>query len=337
MKRITLEDVARIAGVSRATVSRVINSPSAVKPAVRERVEQVILEIGYQPNLAARSLASSRSQLLGLIIPSVVQSLFTDPYFPSLIQGISQACNEHGYMLSLFLFHSMEEEEKVYQRALNSGLVDGLIITANLVNPYLPRLIEQKIPFVHIGRPFDDAEQISFVDVDNVNGAYLATHHLLRLGRKRVGFIGGRLDATVGVDRYAGYCQALRERGIAFDPLLTAFRDFTRADGYDAMCKLLPYRPDAVFAITDMMAAGAMQAIHDAGLAIPGDIAIVGFDDLSPASTTTPPLTTMRQPVRLLGSLAVGMLIDLLNTSLQPPRHTILSTELVIRGSCGTL
>ncbi|MBI5959964.1 MAG: LacI family DNA-binding transcriptional regulator [Chloroflexi bacterium] len=337
-KRITLEGVAQLAGVSRATVSRVINDPTAVKPELRARVEKVIVETGYQPNLAARSLASSRSHLIGLIIPSLVQSLFTDPYFPSLIQGISQACNMHHYILSLFLFHSLEEEGQVYQRALNSGLVDGLIVTASIINnPYLPRLIQQKIPLVQIGRPFENVEQISFVDVDNVSGAYRAAHHLIRLGRKRIAFIGGTLNTTVGIDRYTGYCSALREKGLVVDQSLTIFADFTRADGYAAMQQIIPHHPDAVFVITDTMAVGALQALHEAGLRVPEDISVIGFDDLTQAASSNPPLTTVRQPVRLLGTMAVDMLIDILETGLHPPRHTILPTELIIRASCGTM
>ncbi|MCD4687404.1 MAG: LacI family transcriptional regulator, partial [Anaerolineae bacterium] len=179
--RLTLEEIGRLAGVSRATVSRVINKPDNVTPELRERVERVIAETGFQPNMAARSLASRRSNIIGLIIPSVAQTLFTDPYFPALIQGISQACNDRQQTLSLFIFYSREEQHQLYQRATQFGLVDGLIVTADEVHeavgtsenshdPLLHLLQQRQMPFVYLGRP-SVADEANFVDVDNVTGA----------------------------------------------------------------------------------------------------------------------------------------------------------------------
>ncbi len=337
MKKLTLEEVARLAGVSRATVSRVVNAPDSVSPEFRTRVQKVIEETGYQPNMAARTLASRRSKIIGLLIPSVTQFLFADPYFPILIEGISRACNLNDFTLALFLFHTADEQDRIYQRALGIGLLDGLIVTADkIIDPLIPELIARQIPAVYVGRP-PDASRTSYVDVDNVSGAYLAASHLMRLGYQRIATITGPQNSTVGIDRRQGYVKALQERGREIDEKMMIEGDFSRDSGYTAMRRLLPHHPDAVFVATDTMAFGAMQAIKDAGLRIPEDIAVVGFDDLPAAALADPPLTTIRQPVRHNGMLAVQTLIELLQTAPQPPRHIILPTELVIRQSCGAL
>src|SRR5512137_2075009 len=178
MSKLTLEQVAKLSGVSRSTVSRVINEQPNVKPEVRARVRQVITETGYQPDPAARSLAGHRSGIMGLVIPHAVQMLFTDPYIPRLLQGITQACNAHDYTLSLFVLHTPAEEEKLYRRILQTQLYDGIIVQAAPVgDPLIKQLAEHAVPLVMIGRP-DDESKISFVNADNVGGAYMAVSHL---------------------------------------------------------------------------------------------------------------------------------------------------------------
>jgi LacI family transcriptional regulator len=337
MKKLTLEEVAKLAGVSRATVSRVVNNPERVSLKYRERVLKVIKETGYQPNQAARILASQRSNIIGLIISSRADLIFTDPYFAVLITGISRACNAHNYTLALFVFHTQEEQEQVYQRALGTGLLDGLIVTADkITDPLIPQIAAREIPAVYVGRPFDKTNT-SFVNVDNVAGAYMAASHLVRLGYQRIATITGPMSSTTSIDRHEGYIKALTERAHAVEDDLIVCGDFTRDSGYTAMRQLLPHKPDAVFVATDTMALGAIQAIHEANLTIPGDIAIVGFDDLPSAIIADPPLTTIRQPVNQNGRLAVEMLIDLLETGPDPPHHTILPTELIIRATCGAI
>ena len=338
MKRLTLEEIGKIAGVSRATVSRVINNHPNIRPEVRDRVKKVIAETGYQPNLAARSLASNESKILGLIMPSILQSAFTDPYYPRLIQGISKACNENDYTVSLFLFQTQEEEQRTIKRIIGNGMVDGLIVTADTTsNPFVPTLRKFNVPFVQIGRPIEkDANTVSFVDVDNVAGGYLATLHLIQQGYKRIGQIATALN-TAGMDRDAGYQRALAERGFKVDKDLIVFGDFSEASGYEAMKLLLEQKPDAVFVQSDTMAMGVLKAIRDAGLCVPQDIAIVSFDDLPTSATAEPPLTSIRQPIQRTGALAVETLIDILKTSSEPPRHIVLPVELVIRSSCGAV
>ncbi len=336
MKRLTLEEIGELAGVSRSTVSRVINNHPNIRAEVRERVERVIAETGYRPNQAARSLASNQSNILGLVIPNVVQAVFTDPYYPRLTQGISAAANRLGYTLALFLFHSLEEERGAIQSFSSNSLLDGLIITADTIeNPFVPQLLERDIPFVYIGRPVE-AERVTYIDVDNLNGGYTATAHLLKLGYKRIAQIAVSIN-TAGIDRDKGYRQALRDRGVTVDESLTAYGDFTQASGYEAMKVLIPQQPDAVFAQSDTMALGASIALREAGLRIPQDVALVGFDDLPPALQAEVPLTTVRQHVQRTGEIALETLVDQLQNPDQPPQHIILPTELVIRASCGAL
>lgn len=336
MSKLTLEEIAKLAGVSRSTVSRVVNNQASVKPEVRERVLQVIAETGYLPDPAARSLAGSRSGIIGLVVPRAIRFLFTDPYYPRLMQGVAQACNAHDYILSLFLFHTAAEEAKLTSRVLRNKLVDGVIVSAlPMDDPFVAQLVEFNVPFVLIGRPNDESPEISFVNVDNVDGAFQATSHLLRLGRKRVAAITGPLNTTVGCDRKQGYLDALNSRGVTVDPALLAEGDFTEQGGFLAMQRLLPANPDAVFVASDTMAYGALRALRAANLSVPADVAVVGFDDLPSSPTTEPPLTTMRQPIRRLGSQAVENLIDIFNNGALPPRRTIAAAELVIRKSCG--
>lgn len=335
MSKLTLEEVAKLSGVSRSTVSRVINDHPNVKPEVRERVWQVVNETGYHPDPAARSLAGYRSGIIGLVIPHAVQMLFTDPYIPRLLQGITQACNALDYTLSLFVLHTPAEEEKLYRRILQTQLYDGIIVQAAPVgDPLIKQLVEHAVPFVMIGRP-DDESKISFVNVDNVVGAYTAVSHLIRLGCQRIATITGPSNTTVGLDRRQGYLNALNDRSRTIIPELIVEGDFTETGGYLAMQRLLPHKPDAVFAASDTMAYGALRALRLGHLSVPDDVAVVGFDDLITSATSDPPLTTIRQPILRVGRQAVEILIDIIANGLEPSHRIIMPTELVIRASCG--
>jgi len=337
----TLEEVAKLAGVSRSTVSRVVNQHPNVRPEVRERVWEVIRQIGYQPHAAARSLATRRTRVIGLIIPQAVTTLFTDPYFPILIRGIADACNAHNYHLMLSLFShrrvqdSRAHQDLLYQQVLRSRYLDGVVVSsAPLDDPIFLRLLEDGVPFVLVGRY--PHERASYVDVDNVVGARMAVEHLLKLGHERVATITGPLNMFAAQDRLEGYRQALAARGIPVDEDLIAEGDFTEGGGQAAMQRLLPRRPTAVFAASDMMAVGALKVLREAGLRVPEDVAVVGFDDIPLASMVEPPLTTVRQPIEQLGSMAVELLISLLENPGEETTHrVVLPTELVIRASCG--
>ena len=334
-KQFTLEKIGELAGVSRATVSRVVNNQPNVRSEIRQRVLDVIASTGYQPNLAARSLASNRTGVIGLVIPRMVQALFIDPYYPRLIQGISQASNDNDYILSLFLFHTAEEEQRLATRLVQRGLLDGAIVPASLIDdPLLPHLIDANMPFILIGNPLQHPDA-HYVDIDNLKGAFTAVSHLIQQGRQRIATITGRQDMFTGIQRKQGYLNALQAHGLPIDESLIANGDFEPGTAYEAMKTLLPHQPDAVFTASDTMALSAMQAINKAGLRIPQDIAIVGYDDLPAGQTTLPPLTTIHLPIRRIGELVVDTLIDIINHPQEPTRRIVLPSELVIRQSCG--
>lgn len=337
MSSLTLEQVAELAGVSRSTVSRVVNEQAGVREEVRRRVWKVIEETGYRPNIAARALASNRSGIISLVVPHALSRLFADPYFPRLTQGISLACNENDLSLTLFLFHNEGEEVRLTRRIANPSLFDGVIMASSQVDdPLIPHLIANQVPLVMVGRQ-DRYPELSFVDVDNRNGGYAATAHLLRLGYLRIAHIGGPQNMVAGQDRLQGYREALADRGRSYDAELVAEGDFSEAGGHVAMQRLLPARPDAVFAASDQMALGAWRALREAGLQVPHDIALVGYDDLLPPNIGRPRLTTIRQPVARIGREAVNVLLDVIENGLLPPRRVIFDTELVIRESCGAI
>jgi LacI family transcriptional regulator len=335
-ENLTLEDIGRLAGVSRSTVSRVINHKSNVNPDVRERVLAVIERTGYSPNILARSLVSGRTGVIGLVIPSGVHSLFEDPYFARLIQGVSTASNAAGNTLALFIFQNEEEEAALYPRVVKSGVLDGLILTATrMADPLLARMAVGEIPLVIVGRP--DVDGLSYVDADNRGGARTAARHLTDLGHERIGLIGAPVTTTAGLDRLSGFVEALEERGLSIHPDLRQDGDFSTESGYRAMQRLIPHRPDAVFAANDSMAAGALRALHEAGVRVPEDIALMGFDGLPASERAIPPLTTIRQPVMETGARAVQMLNELIDGEPAEPLVEIMPVELVVRGSCGAV
>ncbi len=336
MKKMTISKIADLAGVSKATVSRVLNEYPHVRPELRERVQRVIEETGFQPNNVARLLASDRSNMIGLIIPSGPQEVFTDPYFPALTQGISQAANQNNQTLALFIVQSEQEGRDTIQKIIATGLLDGLIITADLKeNVFIPQLSEQSIPFVLIGRP-SEPDNVNFVDVDNLGGAMMATEHLIGLGYRRIAVIVTQQNAP-SYDRLAGYRRALEQHDLPYDPQLVAVGDYSLESGYHAAQQLIPLAPEALFVGSDTMALGAMRALREHGLRVPQDVAIVGFDDLPPAVQADPPLTTIRQPITRIGQMAVETLMQLVSDPDCPLRQVYLPTQLIVRASCGTV
>lgn len=330
---LTLEDIARLSGVSRSTVSRVINDDPNVKDETRRKVLDIIGNINFQPNLAARGLASGRTNVIGVVIPAGVSVIFTDPYFPILLQSISAVCNTRNYSVMLWLADP-EYERRMITRILHNGLVDGVVAAKVLLNDsIIESLMDSKMPFILIGR--HPSKDVNFLDVDNELAGRKATMHLIRLGYKRIATITGLKDQVVTLDRYQGYLKALQESEHPVFPELVEEGDFTDEGGYSAMRRLLKYKPDAVFVASDMMAYGAMRAIREANLRIPDDVALVGFDDIPSSSKTLPPLTTVRQPVAQMGSRAVDILIDLIECKSLSTQKVIMDTELIVRETCG--
>lgn len=329
----TLEQVARLAGVSRSTVSRVVNESPNVRPQVRERVWEVIRANNYQPHHAARTLVTRRTNVIGLIIPEAVTRLFTDPFFPQLTQGIAEVCNQRGYYLMLTVMTANTDRDTLYRRILHSGQLDGVIVaSAPLKDPIVPRLQESQRPCVLVGR-HPDYPGIPSVDVDNVAGAQRMTEYLIGLGHHRIGTITGPLGMIAGRDRLEGYRQALAEAGIEYDEALVAKGDFTDPGGFQAMERLLPARPTAVFCASDVLAAGALRALAQNGQRVPEDVSIAGYDDAPIAMMMNPQLTTVQQSVVDLGRVAADMLIHRLENPGAPVQSQLLSTRLVVRHS----
>ncbi|MFN3372336.1 MAG: LacI family DNA-binding transcriptional regulator [Chloroflexus sp.] len=333
---ITLDDIARRAGVSRSTASRVINNHPHVNPAVRERVWQAIRETNYQPNLPARSLASRRSRVIGIIIPQSIHTLFADPYFPLLIEGIAHVCNERQFSIMLEL--ATGTTANPYQYLGRRGFLDGAIVASAVEDQNLSQwLAEETIPIVSVGR-LNANPTIPYVDVDNRHGARMLVEYLLGQGYRRIATITGPMNIVAGRDRFAGYSDALHAAGLPVIPELVVEGNFSEQSGFSAMqtlLRLVPI-PDAVFAASDMMALGALKALRAAGLSVPGDIGLAGFDDIPLAAAMTPALTTVRQPIGELGQIAARLLLDRIATASLAPatQRVMLPTDLVIRDSC---
>jgi DNA-binding LacI/PurR family transcriptional regulator len=329
----TLEQVARLAGVSRATVSRVVNRSPKVSDEIRRSVDLAISELGYVPNPAARSLVTRRSDSVAVVITEPSGRLFVDPFFPRLLRGISAELNARELQLVLLMPGSPDEEERV-RRYLGAGHVDGaLLVSLHGDDPMPNWLAERDIPVVVGGRPPRGA-QVSYVDVDNRQGARTAVEHLIALGRRQIATIAGPTDMGAGIDRLAGYRDAMGESGPA-DPELVAFADFTQEGGAAAMRALLSRRPDvdAVFAASDLIAVGAIQSIREAGRRVPEDVAVVGFDDSPIAAMADPALTSVRQPIEEMGGEMTRLLIDSTARSSATVRRVILATSLIPRAS----
>ncbi|HEX9013277.1 MAG TPA: substrate-binding domain-containing protein, partial [Anaerolineaceae bacterium] len=274
-----------------------------------------------------------RTNVLGLVIPAGVAAIFSDPYFPILIQGVSTACNALGYTVMLWLAEP-EYERRMIHQILHNGLLDGVIIASALMEDSIVQsLYTSKMPFIMVGR--HPSMDVNYLDVDNVAGAHNATAHLLRIGRKRVATITGPMNMIAGHDRYQGYADAFHQRNVTLSPDLVVEGDFTEMSGYTCMRELLGRGVDAVFVASDAMAYGAMRAVRESDLRIPEDVAMVGYDDLPGSARTSPALTTIRQPVHRMGAVVTETLVDIIHHPTPQPRHVILPTELVIRDSSG--
>jgi DNA-binding LacI/PurR family transcriptional regulator len=331
------QDVANLAGVSRTTVSFVLNNVPGVKISdeTRQRVLEAARELNYYPTAAARSLASGKTQRIGLILGEGQDRLAGDAFLPTLLQGITASLHRRGYLLVLQLAEDVPSHE-AYDRLIREQQVDGLILSGPALNDrLLAELAVEEFPLMLHGR-LEDCD-LPFVDVDNKAGAYRAVSHLIGLGHRRIGFIANAPQSYSGAEqRFAGYRQALAEHDIPLLGSLVHTATFSPESGRTAMQRLLDLvePPTAVFAASDVVAIGAMGAIHAAGLTIPGDVAVIGFDDIFLAGYIHPPLTTIRVPAYGLGWTAAETLLALIEGE-EDVSSTILETELVVRKSCG--
>lgn len=328
----TLADVAMSAGVSPATASRVLNGSPRVRPDTRRQVEEAMARLGYARNRAARSARPQPTGYIALVVCEEGTRLFSDPFFARILWGISQVLVPEELQLVLLMVRSANDHLAAI-RYLRSGHVDGaLFVSMHGRHPF--GLEHLGLPVTLVGRPFSGGDNLSYVDADNRGGAERAVRYLIASGRTRIATVAGPRDMAPGVDRLAGYRSAVEEAGMT-DPGLIGYGDFSQASGQHALCRLLDRRPgiDAVFAASDLMAAGVVRALRRTGHRVPGDVAVVGFDDSSLARHTDPPLTTMRQPVDEMGARAARELLALIARNGEEPRRVVLGTELIRRES----
>ncbi|GGW14000.1 LacI family DNA-binding transcriptional regulator [Streptomyces capoamus] len=330
----TLEEVAAHAGVGRGTVSRVINNAAGVKESTRRTVQQAIEELGYVPNLAARSLAGRRADAVALVLTEPDWRQFAEPFFSEIVRSLGDALVDTGMQLLLTLVRSEGERQRFLEYA-RGGRVDGILLISVHAGDRLPDMLaEARLPTVLLGRRSGD-EYVSYVDADNAGGARTAVAHLLERGRKTIATITGPLDMYAAQSRLRGYQDALALAGLRGTRSLVAEGDFTEESGRRAMAELLERHPeiDGVLAASDTTAVGALHALRAAGRRVPEDVAVIGFDDFPLAQSTKPRLTTVRQPLEEIGRAMVRLLIEEMEEPAVAWRHVILRTELVVRES----
>jgi DNA-binding LacI/PurR family transcriptional regulator len=329
----TLEMVAARAGVSRATASRVVNGSPRVTAEAAAAVRQAIDELNYVPNRAARSLASRHTEVIALVIPESTTMVFADPFFASIVQGVAMYLATTEYTLNMMI--AVESRPDKTRRYLMGGNVDGALIVSHHSGDHSYAHLDQSLPVVYAGRPLlpDQPGSSYFVGVDDIAGERGAIEHLISRGRRSIAVIAGPQDMPPGLDRLEGWRQAVGAHGLD-NPNLVEFGDFTSVSGAHAMRRLLArgIPIDAVVAANDQMAVGAYTAIREAGLRIPDDIAVVGFDDNYFGLTANPPLTTVHQPSIELGSAMAEVLVKLIEGR-PVDRVTTLPTELIVRES----
>jgi len=334
MRKTTIRDVAVAAGVSHQTVSRVINNKPEVAEETRRRVWQVIQELGYQPSAIARGLASKRTYTLGLI-----NADFDDPFYAGLVIGAEAVAREHGYFLMISSTERNPDGKPVYLRLLTEREVDGILFvrpSTEQDNRHIVSMLHQGIPLVTTAYHVPGV-RLTVVDVDNVDGGVKATRCLIDIGHRQIGMITGPFGWKSVMDRTQGYMLALEQAGIPYNESLIEHGGWSYASGYEAMKRLLDrgVHFTALFIQNDRMAVGAIHALREAGRRVPDDVAIVGYDDNPMAAYCCPPLTTIRQPTREVGAVAVRQLLELIENPDAERKEILLPVELVRRASCG--
>ncbi|MFQ5854128.1 MAG: LacI family DNA-binding transcriptional regulator [Anaerolineae bacterium] len=326
---VSIKDIAKAAGVSFSTVSRALNNSPRVKPETRERIQRIAEEMGYTPSAVARSLVTHRTNTIGVVVTTI-----TDLFFAEVIQAIEETALNYNYSVILANSGAEPQRELAAVRTLRERRVDGIILVAACAGKeLLPKPEDMGIPVVTINNVHE--EHIGYsIETDNVGGGREATRHLLNLGHRRIAYIAGPAAEWDSVERQSGYEQTLQAYGVPVDPALIVQNDGRPRGGMEAMHQLLglPSPPTGVFCYNDASAVGALRAAHIAGVRIPQDLSVVGFDDIELAPYLEPPLTTVAQSKREMGERAVQMVLDLLEGD-KPVEDCILPSRLIVRGS----
>ena len=334
--KFTIADIAEKAQVSKMTVSRVLNGNGYVAKDTVEKVNKVIKEFGYQPNLLARSLASKQTMFLGIIIPKI-EHMFMDNYIAQIISGVTDVSMQNKYRIILCPVDPQGEEKGMgYLNLARSRMLDGMILLKTKFNDInIPLLADSGFPFVLVNHK-KYSHDVNFVDSRNIKGAKVAMEYLYQKGHRKIAFVAGSLDETNGKDRLKGYQEAVKEFGLEYRENWVINGDFNKETAYMAAGDLLNghEKPTAIFCSDDYMALGVMERIKEAGLTVPKDVAVIGFDDIEIGSYVKPALTTIRQPLYQLGKTAAEVLIRIINKDQKTPVHKLLDVELVKRESC---
>lgn len=335
----SLQKIAELAGVSKSTVSRVINDDPNVSSRTRKKVLEVIESEQYQVNPAARALASRKTQIIGVVISNDIGVLFdTSFYFATILRGIAQATRTRDYAMLLMIGDKYEDDIRFARRIVHNQIMDGLILVSPTIgHPLIDELIDADITFISADRIPNSNNNINFVTVENVESSRTAVNHLIKLGRRKIAMIAGDPRIIDSLDRIEGYKLALADAGIPYDPNLVIGDRFSYESGYDAINYLRDNQIefDGVYASQSTLAVGAVNALLDAGVCLPDDVSLVAFDDLADAMNPRIGISTMRQNVLDKGYQLANTLIDLTQNKVTTPVQRFLPTELVIRDTCG--
>lgn len=327
---ITINDIAKAANVSKATVSYVINNKPGVSEDTRQKILKIIEEMNYHPNAVARGLAGQKTEMIGMVIPDL-----TDMFFADIIRGVENCANQYNYTLNLCTTHADPERENAMADMFTSGRVDGVILmTYHLKEDYLHQLKNRQIPFVIINNPISDPSLYT-INVNNQDGAYKGTEYLIQSGHQRIAFIHGSLDSFDNEFRFLGYQKAMADYQLNISEEYIRVGHFNHSGGYTAAQEFmkLDQPPTAIFAANDHMALGVIKALKDLGYTVPGDVSVIGFDDIQAASFVEPGLTTIKQPTFEMGARAVEILMKLIQGEALQERKILLETSFITRGT----
>ena len=326
-----MTDVAKLANVSTATVSRVIQNPEAVKEKTRIKVLQAIEELNYQPNILARYFRRTETKTILVVVPSIVNNVF-----PQMIAGIDLVAGQHGY--KVLLGNTYQDPEKAYSyiEELKQKQVDGMILLTTRLDKDVITDIAERYPVV-LTSDFIEGLNVPTVAIDNISSSREAVEHLLQLGHSRIGMITGPLNSLLCRDRLKGYRQALLANEVAIEGVLIQEGDHTYESGYNQMNKFLALEetPTAIFAANDSMAMGAIKAVKDQNMKVPEDVAVVGFDNIQFSKIFEPALTTIAQPLLEMGKRSMELLLKQIKGEPLTKKQLVLDTKLIIRDSCG--
>src|SRR4051812_13810677 len=337
---VTIKEVAKLAKVAPSTVSRVISNNPRISEATKRKVKKVMEELGYHPNLNARSLSSKTTQTIGLVMPSSGDVVFQKPFFSTVLQGISEGAHEKKYALQMTTGRSEQETFDAVIEMVQGKRVDGMILLHSKVeDQVIMYLRKMGFPFVVIGKPAKYPEEIAHVDNDNVGAMKEAADYLIELGHQQIAFIGGSTELMVTVDRLNGYKQALKEANLPINEEYIKHEEFLREGGQEAVNELmaLPKPPTALLVVDDFMALGVLNKLDELGIKVPDDISVVSFNNILLSEMSKPPLTSMDINILKLGIEAARSLIRKIENSSEPTKRIIVSHKLVERSSCSRL